>query len=153
MWKIKPTTDIFLWVSFILWVSWKWWLLPSMNKPNTNKIANDGSRICYSVQNSHKMKHCEKIMNRLLPSSLLYSLHKKWSFPLKISSANMTKFGHIYWRNPYWKTSFFVQLFSQQSVMQIGTWNLLMQPTQEYYLKYCSKIIINVWVSKLAATA
>ena len=33
------------------------------------------------------------------------SLHKKWSFPLKISSANVTKsavswgFGHIYWRN------------------------------------------------------
>ena len=32
--------------------------------------------------------------------------HKKWSFPLRISSVNMTKsavfcgFGHIYWRNP-----------------------------------------------------
>ena len=40
---------------------------------------------------------------------------KKWSFPLRISSVNVTKsavscgFGHIYWRNPYWKTSFFVQ--------------------------------------------
>ena len=44
------------------------------------------------------------------------SLHKKWSFPLRISSVNVTKstitcgFGHIYWRNPTWKTSFFVQL-------------------------------------------
>ena len=34
------------------------------------------------------------------------SLHKKWSFPLQISSVNVTKsagnreFGHIYWRNP-----------------------------------------------------
>ena len=43
------------------------------------------------------------------------SLHKKWSFPLRISSVNLTKsavscgFGHIYWRNPSWKTSFFVQ--------------------------------------------
>ena len=43
------------------------------------------------------------------------SLHKKWSFPLRISSVNATKsarncgFGHIYWRNPYWKTSFFMQ--------------------------------------------
>ena len=33
-------------------------------------------------------------------------LHKKWSFPLRISSVNVTKsagkcgFGHIYWRNP-----------------------------------------------------
>ena len=40
-------------------------------------------------------------------------LHKKWSFPLRISSVNATKsvvscgFCHSYWRNPYWKTSFF----------------------------------------------
>ena len=33
-------------------------------------------------------------------------LHKKWSFPLRISSVNVTEsavflgFGHIYWRNP-----------------------------------------------------
>ena len=52
---------------------------------------------------------------RLLVDSCfsLYSLHKKWSFPLRIFSVNVTKsavsceFGHIYWRNPYWKTSFF----------------------------------------------
>ena len=42
-------------------------------------------------------------------------MHKRWSFPLRISSANLTKsvgkcrFGHIYWRNLYWKTLFFVQ--------------------------------------------
>ena len=40
---------------------------------------------------------------------------KKRNFPLKISSVNVTKsvvscgLGHIYWRNPYWKISFFVQ--------------------------------------------
>ena len=40
------------------------------------------------------------------------ALHKKWSFPLRIFLVNVTKsavnckFGHIYWRNPYWKTSF-----------------------------------------------
>ena len=34
------------------------------------------------------------------------SMYKKWSFPLRISSVNVTKsagncgFGHIYWRNP-----------------------------------------------------
>ena len=32
-----------------------------------------------------------------------FNLHKKWSFPLNCG------FGHIYWRNPSWKTSFFVQ--------------------------------------------
>ena len=45
------------------------------------------------------------------------ALHKKWSFPLRISSVNVNKsgfghiywIGHIYWRNPEWKTSFCVQ--------------------------------------------
>ena len=43
------------------------------------------------------------------------TLHKKWSFPLRIFLVNMTKsavscgFGHIYWRSPQWKTSIFVQ--------------------------------------------
>ena len=43
------------------------------------------------------------------------SQHKKWSFSLRISSVNVIKsavsckFGHIYWRNASWKTSFFVQ--------------------------------------------
>ena len=27
------------------------------------------------------------------------TLHKKWSFPLRISSVN-GGFGHLYWRNP-----------------------------------------------------
>ena len=43
------------------------------------------------------------------------ALHKKWSFPLTISSVNVAKsaeicgFGQIYWKNPKWKTSFFVR--------------------------------------------
>ena len=43
------------------------------------------------------------------------TLHKKWSFPLRIFSVNETKsagicgFGHVCLRNPSWKTSFFVQ--------------------------------------------
>ena len=49
--------------------------------------------------------------------ALIASKHctNKWSFPLRISSVNVTKFavscgfGHIYWRNPRWKTLFFVQ--------------------------------------------
>ena len=34
------------------------------------------------------------------------TLHKKWSFPLRTSSVNLTKYavysrsGHIYWENP-----------------------------------------------------
>ena len=47
----------------------------------------------------------------------VYVLHKRPSFPLKISSVNVTKsaencgFGHIYWRNLERKTSRFGQLF------------------------------------------
>ena len=59
------------------------------------------------------------------------TLHKKWSFPLRFSSVNVTKFagnygfGHIYWRNPYWKTSFFVQwkTISQESISQSSKHN------------------------------
>ena len=42
-------------------------------------------------------------------------LPKNQSFPLKISSKNVSKstiscrFGHIYWRNPQWKSLFFAQ--------------------------------------------
>ena len=49
----------------------------------------------------------------------VYTLHKNWSFPLRISSVNVIKsagncwFGHIYWRNPWWKTSFFEQIESR----------------------------------------
>ena len=45
----------------------------------------------------------------------IITLHKKWNFSLRLSSVNVTKsagncgFDHIYWRNPLWKTSFFVQ--------------------------------------------
>ena len=52
------------------------------------------------------------------------SLHKKWSFPVRISSVYVTKpavscvFGHIYWRNPSWKTSIFVQWFQQNALIE-----------------------------------
>ena len=38
-------------------------------------------------------------------------MHKKWSFPLQISSVNVPKSAGN-WRNLQWKNSFFVQLFS-----------------------------------------
>ena len=66
---------------------------------------------------------------------LLLPLHKKWSFPLRISSVNVTKsavfcgFGHIYWRNPNWKTSFFLC-----SVCSIN------RQTESYDMKYDFKV-------------
>ena len=50
-----------------------------------------------------------------------YSLRKKWSFSLRLSSVNVTKsvvsygFGHIYLKNPSRKISFFVQSFETLS--------------------------------------
>ena len=44
------------------------------------------------------------VTGTMLP--IILALHKKWSFPLRISSVNVTKspvscrFGHIYWSNP-----------------------------------------------------
>ena len=56
-------------------------------------------------------------------SIILMTLHKRWSFPLRISSVNVTKFAgthgfrHIYWRNPPWKTSFFEQCDSKYNCL------------------------------------
>ena len=58
------------------------------------------------------------------------TLNKKSSFPLRISSANVTKsevsfeFGHICWRNPSWKFLFFMQ------------WKL---KPEKLKLSYCSR--------------
>ena len=58
----------------------------------------------------------------LIVSQQALTLHKKWSFPLSISSVNVTKsvvfcrLRHINWRNPQWKNSFFVQCYIWLSV-------------------------------------
>ena len=45
-------------------------------------------------------------------SFLIYAAQKKWNFSLKTFAVNVTNFavnwgfGHIYWRNPLWKTLF-----------------------------------------------
>ena len=72
----------------------------------------------------HRMEMDENLFQRFNTMQINYqwlsllhsqwlSIHKKWSFPLRISSVNVTKsavscgFGHICWRNPSWKISFF----------------------------------------------
>ena len=85
----------------------------------------------YLPTNSPRIFHVEATWKWLLPRHFNveytwcvcggFSPHKKWSFLLKISSVNVTKyavlcgFDHIYWRKSSWKTSFFVQcLFLQK---------------------------------------
>ena len=59
------------------------------------------------------------------------SLHKKWGFPWRISSINVTKsavcggFGNIYCGNPSWKTSFFSAVIWFDSYL--FHWNFCLQ--------------------------
>ena len=61
--------------------------------------------------------------DRIVPFQI--TLHKKWSFPLRISPVNVIKsegncgFRHIYWRNPQRKTSFFVQCNYENEIIQV----------------------------------
>ena len=61
--------------------------------------------------------------------SLLTHTAKKWSFPLRISSINGTKsagscvFSHIYWRNSWWKSLFFVNtnsIFEELKILGVN---------------------------------
>ena len=77
------------------------WSVKSVNQPKINKWNLD-------------MTHIQICSQSLKKSSRFHwqTLHKKWSFPSRISSVNETKsavscgFGHIYWRNLRWKTFF-----------------------------------------------
>ena len=67
---------------------------------HSNLRCSDYSKIHF--RSSHQ--RCS-ISNFIKKETLaLVSLHKKWSFPLRIPSVNVTKSagncGHIYWRNP-----------------------------------------------------
>ena len=92
--------------------------------PHSDWIQRDTE--CFSVFSSNAGKYePEKLWIQTLFTQWLlvlftnvnpfWALHKKWSFPLRISVVNVTKstgncgFGHVYWGNPSWKNSFFVQ--------------------------------------------
>ena len=90
---------------------------------------------------------------------LFMVLHKKWRFPLKISSVNVAKsavscgFGHIYWRNLYWKTSFFVQWWHLWSVEWFNYYNgklNLMNTAQK--IKFSVKIFFLKYEQTAAST-
>ena len=65
------------------------------------------------------------------------TLDKKWGFPLRISSIDVTKsavscgFGHIYWKNLEWKTSFFVYCKTLISIVVLFFQFLVSPFTQE----------------------
>ena len=91
----------------------KWALNYSQNISCSNDIKTTYHYFLYHPYNSNKWYHSSKphspewirsISWEILSSMM--TLHKKWSFPLRNSSVNVTKsagicgFGQIYWRNP-----------------------------------------------------
>ena len=70
-------------------------------------VVNSGTTLVLKI--AFYVKH-----QPLLQRIMVYTTSKKWNFPLRVSSVNVTKstvfcgFGHIYWGNPYWKASFFM---------------------------------------------
>ena len=86
--------------------------------------------------------------------SISSTLHKKWSFPLRIFLVNMTKcavscgFGHIYWRNTWWKTSFFVQCNLYNGFRAI--FNVLFQAYSDIFREYSREHLrVSVTLCKL----
>ena len=63
--------------------------------------SKEGISFINSLHLKFRSSHCLSIIRRL---KQLLTLNRKWSFPLRISSVNVTKsavscwFGHIYWR-------------------------------------------------------
>ena len=87
--------------------------------------------------------------------SISSTLHKKWSFPLRIFLVNVIKcavscgFGHIYWRNTWWKTSFFVQCNLYNDFRAI--FDVLFQAYSEIFREYSREHLrISVTLCKLA---
>ena len=86
---------------------------------------------------------------------LLVSLHKKWSYPLRISSVNLTKsaansgFGHIYWRNLNGKLRFLCRVlfsFSFYFYLYIHT-----HLSMEMCMWLCE--YVPVWLSECASVS
>ena len=69
-----------------------------------NRFLTDSSIIANAF-NNYFFNNSNTLDFKLSMRKSKSSLHKKWSFPLRISSVNVTKstensgFGHIYWRN------------------------------------------------------
>ena len=112
-------------------------LLNSSQHSLNQSLASDALDIC----DHESLRQCSQLKLRFN----VLALDKKSSFPLRISSINVTKFtgnrgfDHIYWRNPQWKTSFFVQyLLVIHSIISIITPSKSLHLEQGWQTnKYC----------------
>ena len=76
------------------------------NQPFTARIIFIKKNHAIFFLSRFSFKNTEDSQDSRGGGDLFNSLHKKWSFPLRIFPVNVTKFavscvfGHIYWRNP-----------------------------------------------------
>ena len=77
------------------------WNFTRHNNKDMRILLHSSSLLKVNINNTFPI--FQKMLSKL---ETLQTMHKKWSFPLKIPSVNVTKpigncrFGHIYWRNP-----------------------------------------------------
>ena len=96
-WTSKCFLEYLLWDAAVLWF------------PLLHNFIQEGMNLDSAVWDNENLWHCSCLKLKLN----VVSIYKKWSFSLRIAWVNVTKsagnygFGHIYWRNPQWKTSFF----------------------------------------------
>ena len=131
MLQVVPLGGLIPW--FLLYVLWFWGLFSGLPSVHVILIMRP---IYYALG-----------LGGEVSPHLHLSLHKKWNFRLRISSLNVTKsagncgFGHIYWRNPLRKSSFFMQCLYSLWVYYLIFYSL-------FYLIFCIILIfyLIIWL-------
>ena len=102
----------------------------------------------------YREKELYQWLLRIMLVTYEQSLHKKWSFPLRISSINVTEsavsceFSHIYWRNPEQKTSIFLSCESSFQLLNnhASNWCRIMSVTvKESYQRSLKNRVDSCW--------
>ena len=82
------------------------WIEASVDYDKVTGLSGISQKMDYKVERLKEIDKSEKDVSKVIDPLKHNYLHKKWSFPLRISSVNVTKsagkcrFSHIYWRNP-----------------------------------------------------
>ena len=110
-----------------------WLDLTIFNNPAKlqNSFKNERCLFSHRIESAHKttFKTVQSFRNNECKKIAAFS------FPSTIFSVNVTKsavsckFGHIYWRNPLCKTSFFVQCFRSFLVVYFNKYSFVINKT------------------------
>ena len=119
-----------------------------------------GAELVFIIKNGnfqaffYREKELYQWLLRIMLVTYEQSLHKKWSFPLRISSINVTEsavsceFSHIYWRNSEQKTSIFLSCESSFQLLNnhASNWCRIMSVTvKESYQRSLKNRVDSCW--------